>query len=196
MNLSNAEFTIGATAPKAFVRDGLPQIAFAGRSNVGKSSVINCLLNRKNFARVGAAPGKTSQVNYFIIDRQCYFVDLPGYGYAKVSKAERDRWGRLMEAYFASGLITRGVQIVDARHKPTADDVTMMNWFKSTGCPVVVVANKLDKLKKSEIEPNLQCIREVLELGEEHILLPFSAEKRQGAEELRALLVGQQGIHN
>ena len=196
MNLSNAEFTIGATAPKAFVRDGLPQIAFAGRSNVGKSSVINCLLNRKNFARVGAAPGKTSKVNYFIIDRQCYFVDLPGYGYAKVSKAERDRWGRLMEAYFASGLITRGVQIVDARHKPTADDVTMMNWFKSTGCPVVVVANKLDKLKKSEIEPNLQCIREVLELGEEHILLPFSAEKRQGAEELRALLVGQQGIHN
>lgn len=196
MNLSNAEFTIGATAPKAFVRDGLPQIAFAGRSNVGKSSVINCLLNRKNFARVGAAPGKTSQVNYFLIDRQCYFVDLPGYGYAKVSKAERDRWGRLMEAYFASGLITRGVQIVDARHKPTADDVTMMNWFKSTGCPVVVVANKLDKLKKSEIEPNLQCIREVLELGEEHILLPFSAEKRQGAEELRTLLVGQQGIHN
>ena len=196
MNLSNAEFTIGATAPKAFVRDGLPQIAFAGRSNVGKSSVINCLLNRKNFARVGAAPGKTSQVNYFLIDRQCYFVDLPGYGYAKVSKAERDRWGRLMEAYFASGLITRGVQIVDARHKPTADDVTMMNWFKSTGCPVVVVANKLDKLKKSEIEPSLQCIREVLELGEEHILLPFSAEKRQGAEELRALLVGQQGIHN
>ncbi|MGM9593195.1 MAG: ribosome biogenesis GTP-binding protein YihA/YsxC [Candidatus Onthomonas sp.] len=196
MNLSNAEFTIGATTPKAFVRDGLPQIAFAGRSNVGKSSVINCLLNRKNFARVGAAPGKTSQVNYFLIDRQCYFVDLPGYGYAKVSKAERDRWGRLMEAYFASGLITRGVQIVDARHKPTADDVTMMNWFKSTGCPVVVVANKLDKLKKSEIEPNLQCIREVLELGEEHILLPFSAEKRQGAEELRALLVGQQGIHN
>ena len=196
MNLSNAEFTIGATAPKAFVRDGLPQIAFAGRSNVGKSSVINCLLNRKNFARVGAAPGKTSQVNYFLIDRQCYFVDLPGYGYAKVSKAERDRWGRLMEAYFASGLITRGVQIVDARHKPTADDVTMMNWFKSTGCPVVVVANKLDKLKKSEIEPNLQCIREVLELGEEHILLPFSAEKRQGAEELRTLLVGQQEIHN
>lgn len=195
MNLNNAEFTIGATAPKAFVRDGLPQIAFAGRSNVGKSSVINCLLNRKNFARVGAAPGKTSQVNYFLIDRQCYLVDLPGYGYAKVSKAERDKWGRLMEAYFASGLISQGVQIVDARHKPTADDVTMMNWFKSTGCPVIVVANKLDKLKKIEIEPNLQCIRTILELSEEHILLPFSAEKRQGAEELRSLLFGQTGIH-
>ena len=189
MNLSNAEFTIGATAPKAFVRDGLPQIAFAGRSNVGKSSVINCLLNRKNFARVGAAPGKTSQVNYFLIDRQCYFVDLPGYGYAKVSKAERDRWGRLMEAYFASGLITRGVQIVDARHKPTADDVTMMNWFKSTGCPVVVVANKLDKLKKSEIEPNMQLIRETLTLPDEVLLIPFSAEKGQGRETLLAEIV-------
>ena len=188
MNLSNAEFTIGATAPKAFVRDGLPQIAFAGRSNVGKSSVINCLLNRKNFARVGAAPGKTSQVNYFLIDRQCYFVDLPGYGYAKVSKAERDRWGRLMEAYFASGLITRGVQIVDARHKPTADDVTMMNWFKSTGCPVVVVANKLDKLKKSEIEPNMARIRETLELGEGTLLIPFSAEKGTGKTELLAAI--------
>ena len=167
LNLNKAEFRIGAVKPKDFVRDGRPQLAFAGRSNVGKSSVINCLLGRKNFARVGNSPGKTSQVNYFLIDEQVYLVDLPGYGYAKVSKAERDRWGRLMEAYFASGLITRGVQIVDARHKPTADDVTMMNWFKSTGCPVIVVANKLDKLKKSEIEPNLQRIRETLELGEE-----------------------------
>ena len=130
MNLSNADFTIGATAPKSFVRDGRAQIAFAGRSNVGKSSVINCLLNRKNFARVGSAPGKTSQINYFLIDRQLYLVDLPGYGYAKVSKAERERWGRLMEAYFASGLITQGVQIVDARHSPTADDRTMMRWFR------------------------------------------------------------------
>lgn len=195
MNLNNAEFTIGAASPKDFVRNDMEQIAFAGRSNVGKSSVINCLLQRKNFARVGAAPGKTSQVNYFLIDRQLYLVDLPGYGYAKVSKGERERWGRLMEAYFASGLITQGVQIVDARHKPTADDVTMINWFKSTGCPVIVVANKLDKLKKSEVGPNLQCIKEVLELGEDIPVLPFSAEKRLGAEELRELLFHQRGIH-
>lgn len=188
LNLNKAEFRIGAVKSKDFVRDGRPQLAFAGRSNVGKSSVINCLLGRKNFARVGNSPGKTSQVNYFLIDEQVYLVDLPGYGYAKVSKAERDRWGRLMEAYFASGLITRGVQIVDARHKPTADDVIMMNWFKSTGCPVIVVANKLDKLKKSEIEPNLQRIRETLELGEEYSLLPFSAEKRYGLEELQKIL--------
>ncbi|MCD7761464.1 MAG: ribosome biogenesis GTP-binding protein YihA/YsxC [Clostridiales bacterium] len=195
MNLNQAEFVIGATAPKDFIHSSLPQIAFAGRSNVGKSSVINCLLNRKNFARVGSAPGKTSQVNYFLIDRQLYLVDLPGYGYAKVSKQERERWGRLMEAYFASGLITAGVQIVDARHKPTADDVTMMEWFKSTGCPVTVVANKLDKLKKSEIEPNLRCIRETLALGENDVLLPFSAEKRTGVEALRQQLFGQPGIN-
>ena len=195
MNLNKAEFVIGATSPKSFVRDDLPQIAFAGRSNVGKSSTINALLNRKNFVRVGSAPGKTRQVNYFHIDKQLYLVDLPGYGYAKVSQAERDKWGRLMEAYFDSGLITQGVQIVDARHKPTADDVTMVNWFKSTGCPFVVVANKLDKLKKSEIEPNLKQIREVLELDEETIVLPFSAEKREGVEELRELLFGQRGLN-
>lgn len=189
LNLNKAEFRIGAVKSKDFVRDGRPQLAFAGRSNVGKSSVINCLLGRKNFARVGNSPGKTSQVNYFLIDEQVYLVDLPGYGYAKVSKAERDRWGRLMEAYFASGLITRGVQIVDARHKPTADDVTMMNWFKSTGCPVIVVANKLDKLKKSEIQPNLATIREDLELPESCPVIPFSAEKGTGRDDLVRLIL-------
>ena len=185
MNLSNAEFTIGATAPKAFVRDGLPQIAFAGRSNVGKSSVINCLLNRKNFARVGAEPGKTTQINYFKIDNAFYLVDLPGYGYAKVSKAERDRWGKLMESYFADPeLMTLGVMIVDSRHKPTADDCTMAQWYREAGCPFVVVANKLDKLKKSQVEPNLQVIRETLELGEGDVVIPFSAEKGTGRQEL------------
>ena len=114
------------------------------------------ILNRKNFARVGATPGKTTQVNYFLIDGKIYFTDLPGYGYAKVSKDERDRWGRLMESYFQEpGLITLGVLIVDARHKPTADDVTMHDYFVQTGCPVVIVANKLDKLKAREIEPIL-----------------------------------------
>lgn len=184
VNLQNAEFVLSAVSPKHFIRDGLPQVAFAGRSNVGKSSVINRLLGRKNFARVGAAPGKTAHVNYFIIDKTFYLVDLPGYGYAKVSKAERDRWGRLMEDYFARpDLLTLGVMIVDARHKPTADDCTMAEWFKDTGCPRIIVANKLDKLKKSEIEGNLRCIRDTLELGE-GTLIPFSAEKGTGREEL------------
>lgn len=185
VNLQKAEFVLSAVSPKNFIQDGLPQVAFAGRSNVGKSSVINRLLNRKNFARVGASPGKTVHVNYFNIDKAFYLVDLPGYGYAKVSKAERDRWGRLMEDYFARpDLLTLGVMIVDARHKPTADDCTMARWFKDTGCPLVIVANKLDKLKKSEIEPNLQTIRDTLELGEEDRLIPFSAEKGTGRDEL------------
>ena len=188
VNFNRVEFVLSAASPSGFIRDGLPQLAFAGRSNVGKSSVINRLVNRKNFARVGASPGKTAQINYFRLDERAYLVDLPGYGYAKVSKAERDRWGRLMEAYFASGLITCGVMIVDARHKPTADDVTMASWFYDTGCPLAVTANKLDKLKKSEIEPNLALIRQVLALREEDRLVPFSAEKGTGKEELIQIL--------
>ena len=190
INLQNAEFVLSATTPKTFLRDGLPQVAFAGRSNVGKSSVINRLLNRKNFARVGAAPGKTIHINYFKIDRAFYLVDLPGYGYAKVSKGERDRWGKLMEDYFADpSLMTLGVMIVDARHKPTADDCTMAQWYKDAGCPFVVVANKLDKLKKSEIQPNLQQIRETLELEEGVKLIPFSAEKGDGKQELLQVIL-------
>ena len=188
VNFNKVEFIRSAVSPRDFLRDGLPQLAFAGRSNVGKSSVINRLVNRKNFARVGASPGKTSQINYFRLDGAAYLVDLPGYGYAKVSKAERDRWGRLMENYFASGLITLGVMIVDARHKPTADDVTMAGWFYDAECPLAVAANKLDKLKKSEIEPNLERIRETLDLREGDGLIPFSAERGDGKEQLIALL--------
>lgn len=188
LNFNKVEFIRSAVKPADFIRDGLPQLAFAGRSNVGKSSVINRLVNRKNFARVGASPGKTSQINYFLLDGRAYLVDLPGYGYAKVSKAERDRWGRLMEDYFASGLITLGVIIVDARHKPTADDVTMAGWFYDAECPLAVAANKLDKLKKPEIEPNLERIRETLDLREGDGLIPFSAERGDGKEQLIALL--------
>ncbi len=195
INLQKAEFILSAVAPKFFLRDGLPQVAFSGRSNVGKSSVINRLLNRKNFARVGAAPGKTTQINYFKIDNAFYLVDLPGYGYAKVSKAERDRWGKLMESYFADPeLMTLGVMIVDSRHKPTADDCTMAQWYREAGCPFVVVANKLDKLKKSQVEPNLQVIRETLELGEGDVVIPFSAEKGTGRQELvSAILASVEG---
>ena len=189
INFNKAEFILSAVKPDKFIRNGRPQIAFAGRSNVGKSSVINRLLNRKNFARVGATPGKTNQINYFLIDSSVYITDLPGYGYAQVAKEERDRWGRLMESYFAEpGLISLGVLIVDARHKPTADDVTMCRWFQDTGCPLIVLANKLDKLKKSEIEGNLAQIRLTLALQEETILIPFSAEKGTGKTELMAAI--------
>ena len=187
LNVNRAEFVKSAASPSQFIHSSIPSVVFAGKSNVGKSSVLNRLLNRKNFARVGASPGKTIHVNYFLIDGKVYFVDLPGYGYAKVSQSERERWGRLMEQFFAGeGEITLGVMIVDARHKPTADDVTMAEWFKTSGCRLVVVANKLDKLKKSEIEPNLLRIRETLTLPEAVPIIPFSAEKGQGRERLLA----------
>ena len=190
LNINKAEFIKSAAAPSGFIRDALPNIVFSGKSNVGKSSVINRLLNRKNFARVGQSPGKTVHVNYFLIDKKVYFVDLPGYGYAKVSKAERERWGKLMEQFFAvDGLIDLGVMIVDSRHKPTADDVTMAEWFKSTGCPLVVVANKADKLQKSEIEPNLELIRLTLGLDNSTPLILFSAEKGSGREALMSQIL-------
>ena len=190
LNFNKAEFARSAGARDGFLRDGLPQFAFAGRSNVGKSSVINRLVNRKNLAYVGASPGKTTQINYFLIDGKAYLVDLPGYGYAKVSQAEKARWGRLMESYFQEGAdaITAGVLIVDIRHKPTENDRVMHDWFRQTGCPEIVVANKLDQLKKSQVEPALSLIRETLELTEGDILVPFSAEKGVGKEELIGLL--------
>ena len=189
MNFNNVEFLISAAAPKDFPSNRLPEIAFAGKSNVGKSSVINRILQRKNFARVGEKPGKTIHVNYFVIDKVCYFVDLPGYGYAKVSQAEKDRWGRLMENYFAAQRIDLGVMIVDARHAPTANDITMANWFIESGCPFVVVANKLDKLKKSELIPNMERIRVDLELPVDCPVIPFSAEKGTGREDLVARIL-------
>lgn len=193
MNFQNVEFLISAANPKDFPKDRLPEIAFAGKSNVGKSSVINRLLQRKNFARVGEKPGKTIHVNYFTIDKKCYFVDLPGYGYAKVSQAEKDRWGKLMENYFAANRIDLGVMIVDARHAPTNNDITMARWFLDSECPFVVVANKLDKVKKSQILGNLEVIRQDLELPDDCPVIPFSAEKGTGRDDLVKLILAAAG---
>lgn len=189
MNFQKVEFLISAAATKDFPKTRMPEIAFAGKSNVGKSSVINRILQRKNFARVGDKPGKTIHVNYFTIDNTCYLVDLPGYGYAQVSQKEKERWGKLMEDYFAAGRIDLGVLIVDYRHPPTKNDITMARWFLDSGCPFVVVANKMDKLKKSELEPNLVTIREDLELPENCPIIPFSAEKGNGRDELVRLIL-------
>lgn len=184
MNFQNVEFLISAASDKDFPKNRLPEIAFAGKSNVGKSSVINRLLQRRNYARVGDKPGKTVHVNFFTVDRCCYLVDLPGYGFAQVSRAEKDRWSNLMESYFAANRISLGVLIVDYRHPPTNNDITMARWFVDSGCPFVVVANKMDKLKKSELQPNLITIREDLELPEDCKIIPFSAEKGNGRDEL------------
>lgn len=185
MNFQAVEFTKSAVKSADFITDGRPQIVFSGKSNVGKSSVINRLINRNNFARVGGTPGKTVHINYFLLDKRIYLVDLPGYGYAEVPKAERERWGKLMELYFNSeGLISAGVMIVDARHKPTADDVLMAHWFQNTKCPVIVVANKCDKVKKTAIIENMTVIRNELGFDENVGILPFSAEKGIGRDQL------------
>lgn len=189
MNFQKVEFVKSGASMEGLPPASMPEIAFAGKSNVGKSSVINRILQRKNFARVGEAPGKTIHANYFNVDQKCYFVDLPGYGYAKVPMAEKERWGRLMEAYFASGRITLGIMIVDARHAPTKNDVVMADYFMQTGCPFVVVANKMDKLKKSEIQSNLERIRVDLSLPDRCVLVPFSAEKGTGRDELVKIII-------
>ena len=189
MNFQKVEFVKSGASMEGLPPVSMPEIAFAGKSNVGKSSVINRILQCKNFARVGEAPGKTIHANYFNVDQKCYFVDLPGYGYAKVPMAEKERWGRLMEAYFASGRITLGIMIVDARHAPTKNDVVMADYFMQTGCPFVVVANKMDKLKKSEIQSNLERIRVDLSLPNGCILVPFSAEKGTGRDELVKIII-------
>lgn len=193
LNLHNAEFIRSAVSEDDFFFDGMPQIVFAGKSNVGKSSVINKLLNRKNFARVSAQPGKTVHINYFSIDQQAYFVDLPGYGYAKVSKAEQRRWGELMQIYFETGLLSLGIQIVDIRHKPTKDDEIMADWFRMSGQPWVIVANKLDKIKKSQVSDCIAVIRQTLLLPEEVPVVPFSAEKGDGRDEVLAYIFDQTG---
>ncbi len=163
----------------------MPEIALAGRSNVGKSSLVNTLTNRKNIARTSSTPGKTATINFYEIMGKYRFVDLPGYGYAKVSKEEKKKWGGMIENYLSKRENLKGVfLLVDARHKPTADDKTMFEWIKSYGYEPIVVATKLDKLKKSEIERNLTEIYNFLELDYDSVLIPFSAQTREGRDEV------------
>lgn len=188
VNYNKVSFVLSAADKKQFIHDSRRSIVFAGKSNVGKSSVINRLLNRKNFARVGSEPGKTVHINYFLVDNRLYLIDLPGYGYAKVSAAEKKRWSTLMESFFGEEEISAAVLIVDARHLPTKDDRTMADWMVSAGCRFAVVANKIDKLKKSQIDGCISAIRNALEIGEEVPLIPFSAEKGDGREALVAFI--------
>lgn len=184
MNIQNASIKVSAVSPKQYPADNLPEIAFAGRSNVGKSSFINKMLNRKNLARTSATPGKTAQINFYNIDDTIYFVDLPGYGYAAVSKQEKKKWGLMMEEYLNTRENLRHtVLLVDSRHKPTADDVQMAEWIRYNFGNLVVVATKLDKLKKSQIEGNLETVKQTLKLSDKDILIPFSSEKGTGRDE-------------
>ena len=190
MNLQRVEFVKSAAQAGAFLHDGLPQIAFAGKSNVGKSSVLNCVLQRKNFARVGQKPGKTVHINYFRVDGKAHFVDLPGYGYAKVPFSERDRWSELMEGYFNSGRdIKMAFQLIDMRHKPTDFDMTMLHFLSEMQIPYTVVLTKSDKLNKAQTAERLSLIHgELGEYAENVEIIPFSSQKREDAEKLRSVI--------
>lgn len=181
MNIHNVSLTISAVRPNQYPTTGYMEFAFAGRSNVGKSSMINKLLNRKSLARVSGTPGKTITINFYNIDDTIYLVDLPGYGYAQRSKSETEKWGKMMEDYLANREpLVQTILLVDSRHKPTKDDITMANRIRHYHTNLIVVATKMDKLKKREIEPNLQRIWETLEMGEDDILVPFSTQDDEG----------------
>ena len=187
-NLNNVTLKISAGVPKQFPREALPQIAISGRSNVGKSSLINTLLNRKSLARVSSAPGKTITVNFYDIDKKMFLVDLPGYGYAKRSFEDKKRWSALTDGYFTANpnidLLKGVVQLVDSRIGLTADDVGMINWLIDSEIPFIVVATKVDKLNATSRKNNLSELRQDLHFTDEDVLVPFSSQTREGKEEL------------
>lgn len=189
MEYIEASLLATAVKPEQYPDTFIPEIAFVGRSNVGKSSLINCLTNRNKLARTSSSPGKTATINFYDIAGQYRLVDLPGYGYAKVSKEEQARWAKMIDTYLSNRYnLVQVIQLVDARHKPTADDITMMEWIRSFNFTPLVVATKLDKLKKSQAEANLTAIYETLRLDDDCILIPFSSEKRTGREELTEVI--------
>jgi GTP-binding protein len=196
LDIQKVEFVRSAAGPAGFPNDELPRCVFVGRSNVGKSSTLNALVGRKNFARVSAMPGKTVFVNLFLVDRRVWLVDLPGYGYSRAGQAERARYSGLIEDYFDHdrGRIRRLFLIVDARHKPSDGDVTMMDYARGYALPTAVIANKVDKLKPAEVEPSLAVIRQTLQLTDSDPLLPFSAEKKTGRNAVLADLFAACGI--
>ncbi len=185
MEFIDAKFLTTAVKPEQYPDTFVPEIAFVGRSNVGKSSLINCLTNRNKLARTSSSPGKTATINFYDIAGKYRLVDLPGYGYAKVSKAEQERWTRMIERYLTDRYnLVQVIQLVDARHKPSADDVTMIEWIRQIGYKPIIIATKLDKLKKSQIEANLTEIYTTLQLDDNSILFPFSSETKEGRDEI------------
>lgn len=179
------EFVCGVTSKLPVT--ALPEVAFAGRSNVGKSSLINALMNRKSFARTSAQPGKTQTINFYNISKEIYLVDLPGYGYAKVSKDEKERWGRMIERYLRMSKNLKQVfLLVDIRHEPTLLDCQMFDWVTQTGYRPVVIATKLDKIGRSQQQKQVSLIRKKLGMRPDDALIAFSSETKQGREELWA----------
>ncbi|WP_058302240.1 ribosome biogenesis GTP-binding protein YihA/YsxC [Gorillibacterium timonense] len=189
MKVKQAEFIISAVGPGQYPEDALPEIALAGRSNVGKSSLINRLISRKNLARTSSQPGKTQTLNYYRINDFFYFVDVPGYGYAKVSRTERAAWGRFIERYLTDREPLRKVMlIIDVRHPPSKDDQAMYDWLRHNGLPIAVIATKADKIPRSQWQKNIKIVRETLGMPKGDPVILFSAETGQGLDELWQLL--------
>ncbi|MDO7906903.1 ribosome biogenesis GTP-binding protein YihA/YsxC [Paenibacillus sp. JX-17] len=196
MKVTKADFIISAVRPNQFPEDGLPEIALCGRSNVGKSSLINRMINRKNLARTSSTPGKTQQLNYYLINDDIYFVDFPGYGYAKVSKTQRAAWGQMMENYLLEREPLKLVmQMIDMRHPPTKDDIMMYDWLKHHGLPVCVVTTKMDKIPRSRRAKHAKVIKEDLGLRPGDPFIQFSSEEGIGREELWAVIAGYAGLN-
>lgn len=169
--------------------NGSPEIAFSGKSNVGKSSLINALMNRKSYARISATPGKTQTINFYNINKQMYLVDLPGYGYAKISEKEKLKWGKLVERYLHSSSQLKAVfLLIDIRHEPSANDKTMYGWIVEQGFKPIIIATKLDKIKRSQIQKHVKMVRDGLELVPGTIVIPFSSATKQGREEIWELI--------
>ncbi|RNB90526.1 YihA family ribosome biogenesis GTP-binding protein [Brevibacillus fluminis] len=185
MKITSAEFITSAVAANQYPTDGLPEIALVGRSNVGKSSLLNKMMNRKALARTSSKPGKTQTLNYFLVNKSIYLVDFPGYGYAKVAKSIKETWGKMIQTYLAKREELRFmVQLVDIRHAPSKDDVAMYAWSKEIGIPVVVVATKADKIARGRWQQHTKIIRETMNVRGGDPILVFSSETGQGRDEL------------
>ncbi|HBG7379447.1 TPA: YihA family ribosome biogenesis GTP-binding protein [Clostridioides difficile] len=196
MKIRSSKITMSAVNKSQYPSEGIPEIALAGRSNVGKSSIINTLLNRRNFARTSQTPGKTRTINFYLINNEFYFVDLPGYGYAKIAKSEKEKWGGIMERYLESRQELCSIfLLVDIRHEPTADDKLMYEWIKHFGYNCVVIATKADKISRGQYQKHISIIRKKLQMESSEKVIPVSSLKKTGVEELWEEIVNQYNQH-
>ena len=196
MKIRSSEIVVSAIRKEQYPAEGLPEIALVGRSNVGKSSATNALLNRRNFARTSQTPGKTRTINFYKINNEFYFVDLPGYGYAKVSKSEKDKWGVIMERYLQDRQELCAIfLLVDIRHEPTNDDVMMYEWIKHFGYNCVVIATKADKISRGQYQKHISIIRKKLQLEKDEKVIPLSSSKKTGVEDVGNEIIAQYEEH-
>ncbi|WP_434798136.1 ribosome biogenesis GTP-binding protein YihA/YsxC [Terrisporobacter vanillatitrophus] len=196
MKIRSSEIVVSAIKKDQYPDEGLPEIALVGRSNVGKSSATNALLNRRNFARTSQTPGKTRTINFYKINDEFYFVDLPGYGYAKVSKSEKDKWGVIMERYLQDRQELCAIfLLVDIRHEPTNDDVMMYEWIKHFGYNCVIIATKADKISRGQYQKHISIIRKKLQLEKDEKVIPLSSSKKTGVEDVWNEIIAQYEEH-